>query len=159
MPGVYFHSLFGSRGDRAGAEACGIPRRINREKLDRARLEAELSESGSLRGLIWRGMQDLLRIRNAHRAFHPQAAQHVLATHDSVLALWRISPEKGEQVLCMHNVSAHPASTTGIISDAMSALAWTDLLTGRHCEPGSAGGAAIVLGGFETLWLGAETQH
>ena len=34
VPGIYFHSLFGSRGDRAGAEASGIPRRINREKLD-----------------------------------------------------------------------------------------------------------------------------
>ena len=57
VPGIYFHSLFGSRGDRAGAEASGIPRRINREKLDRARLEAELGEAGSLRGRVWRGLK------------------------------------------------------------------------------------------------------
>ena len=45
VPGIYFHSMFGSRGDRAGAEASGIPRRINREKLDRVRLEEELSQA------------------------------------------------------------------------------------------------------------------
>src|SRR5437588_7624959 len=44
MPGLYFHSLFGSRGDRAGAEASGIPRRVNRQKLVRPELERELDD-------------------------------------------------------------------------------------------------------------------
>ena len=50
VPGLYFHSLLGSRGDRAAVAATGIPRRINREKLDCARLESELGAQGSLAG-------------------------------------------------------------------------------------------------------------
>src|SRR4030095_9210377 len=35
VPGIYFHSLFGSRGDRAGAESSGIKRRINPHTFSR----------------------------------------------------------------------------------------------------------------------------
>ena len=48
-PAIYFHSLFGSRGDRAGAETSGIPRRINRKKLQGKLVEelaAELDDPG-----------------------------------------------------------------------------------------------------------------
>jgi sucrose phosphorylase len=79
VPGIYFHSMFGSRGDRAGAEAGGIPRQINREKLDRFRLEEQLHQAPALRPCVWCGFKELLRIRRAHCAFHPQAAQRVLA--------------------------------------------------------------------------------
>src|SRR6185369_9720841 len=36
LPGIYFHSLFGSRNDRAAALSSGINRRINRQKMTRA---------------------------------------------------------------------------------------------------------------------------
>jgi hypothetical protein len=45
VPAIYFHSLFGSRGDRLGAESRGIKRRINREKLERPR-----------RAVVWHGL-------------------------------------------------------------------------------------------------------
>jgi sucrose phosphorylase len=155
VPGIYFHSLFGSRGDRLGAEASGIPRRINREKLDRVRLEAELNETRSLRGCVWSGMKKLLRIRRAQSAFHPQAVQRVLATDGRVFAVCRIPPEKNERVLCLHNVSAQPVFATGLIAEVTSALAWTDLLTGRHYNPGGASEPPVELGAFQTLWLHA----
>src|SRR5690606_24641955 len=63
VPGIYFHSLFGSRGDPAGAEDSGIPRRINREKLTVERLEAELGHPRSLRHHVFSGMSALLRVR------------------------------------------------------------------------------------------------
>jgi sucrose phosphorylase len=56
MPGIYFHSLFGSRGDEAGVEQSGIKRRINRQKFTRAELEAELSDPGSRRSVILAGL-------------------------------------------------------------------------------------------------------
>ena len=39
VPGIYIHSLLGSRNDYYGKTTSGIPRRINREKLDYQTLE------------------------------------------------------------------------------------------------------------------------
>ena len=105
MPGIYFHSLFGSRGDRAGVEASGIKRRINREKLDRARLEADLADAGLLRARVFDGYCELLRARASHAAFAPDAAQHVLDLDARVFAVLRASADGADRVLCLHNAS------------------------------------------------------
>ncbi len=156
VPGIYFHSMFGSSGDRAGADASGIPRRINREKLDRVRLEEELRQARSLRGRVWRGLKELLRIRRAQRAFHPQAAQRVVETDGRLFALWRIPPEKEGPVLCVHNVSAQPVSAPGLLAEGTPARVWTDLLSGRRYQAGGPGRPAIELAGYQTLWLHAD---
>jgi glucosylglycerate phosphorylase len=93
VPGLYFHSMFGSRGDRAGAESSGIPRRINRQKFTRGEVEEELRRPPSLRARVLAGLKVLLRARRSHPAFHPCGAQEVLVTDDRVLALVRTSPE------------------------------------------------------------------
>ena len=106
VPGIYFHSLFGSRGDRAGAEASGIPRRINRQKLPLADLERELGDPGSLRSQVLAGLGGLLRMRSSCAAFHPAGRWEVVPSDPRVLALRRHAPE-GERgsVVCLHNVS------------------------------------------------------
>jgi hypothetical protein len=63
VPGIYFHSLFGSRNDRAGAAASGIPRASTGRKLPRAGLEAELRTPGSLRAQVFAGLRELLATR------------------------------------------------------------------------------------------------
>ncbi len=105
IPGIYFHSLFGSRGDRAGAEASGIPRRINRQKLDQRTLDAGLADPASLRGRIFSGCRDLLQRRRRHAAFHPLGTQQVLAVDPRVFAVRRTSPDGTDRVLCLQNVS------------------------------------------------------
>jgi glucosylglycerate phosphorylase len=159
VPALYCHSLFGSRGNRAGAEACDQPRRINREKLDRARLEAELDEAHSLRACVWRGLKDLLRVRAATRAFHPQAAQRVLTTDGHLFAVCRIPPEQKDRVLCVHNVTAQPVSVRGLLAGVTSSLSWTDLLTGRRYGPGGSNASPVELAGFQTIWLHAKNAR
>jgi sucrose phosphorylase len=104
MPGIYFHSLFGSRGDRAGAELSGIPRRINREKLTRSRLEAELADAASLRARVFGGLRERLRFRAAHPALAPASAQRVVEVDPRVFAVERTSAD-GDRAVCLHNVS------------------------------------------------------
>jgi sucrose phosphorylase len=156
MPGIYFHSLFGSRGDRAGAIASGIPRRINREKLDRMCLEGELADAHSLRSRIWRGLEKLLRIRRAQSAFHPQAAQKVLDIDRRLFAVRRISSGNNERLLCLHNVSDEPISITGLGTEMSSVKAWTDLLTGRRYVPEGVEMPSVEMDAFQSLWLRAE---
>ena len=105
VPGIYFHSLFGSRNDRAGADSSGIHRRINRQKLSRAELAAELANAGSLRAQVFAGLSGLLQQRRASRAFAPNARQRLLELDARVFAVVRESADGAERMLCLHNVS------------------------------------------------------
>jgi sucrose phosphorylase len=105
VPALYFHSLVGSRNDRAGAEASGIPRRINRQKFDRAALEQELARPDSLRARVFAELRLLLQRRRACAAFDPDAAQTVLDLDRRVFAVWRVSRDGAQRALCLHNVS------------------------------------------------------
>ena len=78
LPGIYFHSLFGSRGDRKAAEESGIPRRINRKKLDVAELEAALDDPGSIRARVFAGLRRMIEARASHPAFSPYAGSTFL---------------------------------------------------------------------------------
>jgi sucrose phosphorylase len=111
VPGIYFHSLFGSRGDRAGAETSGIPRRINREKLTLAALEGDLADPASLRSRVLAGFGGLLRQRGSRDAFHPGGRVEVVAADPRVFALRRCAPGGGSAVLCLHNVSDERVDT------------------------------------------------
>lgn len=129
VPGIYFHSLFGSRGDRRGAEISGIARRINREKIECAALEAALDDTNSLRARVFEGQCALLRQRQAHPAFGPAAPQEVLALDARVFAVRRENADGTDRVLCLHNVSGERVRVE----------------CGRGRDP-------IELDGYEVLW-------
>ncbi|MBK9137188.1 MAG: DUF3459 domain-containing protein [Verrucomicrobia bacterium] len=104
VPGIYFHSLFGSRNDTDGARSSGIPRRINRQKLPLAELRAELAQPGSLRAVVFRQYRELLRVRRGEPAFAPRAPQRIWDVDRRVFAVERTA-DAGRSVLCLHNVS------------------------------------------------------
>jgi len=153
VPGLYFHSLFGSRGDRAGADASGIPRRINREKLDHARLQGELADPGSRRAQVFGSLRRLLLARCAHPAFNPKSAQEILKLDGRVFAVLRAPRSVDEPVLCLHNVSGEPASLPLPHGERFGAGLWEDLLEGEHLAP-AAEGVSLTLGPHESRWLG-----
>lgn len=105
LPGIYFHSLFGSRNWQAGVALTGMARSINREKLNWQAIESDLAEPASLRAQVFEGYQQLLVQRTANPAFHPQGGQEVLDFGKAIFALRRTSPNGREKVLCVHNVS------------------------------------------------------
>lgn len=105
VPAIYFHSLFGSRGWPEGATKSGHNRTINRRKLQREELEAHLSNLGSREALVFESLTHLLAIRHERIAFHPHGEQKILRCGSAVFAILRISPDKQERVLCLHNLS------------------------------------------------------
>lgn len=124
VPGIYFHSLFGSRGDRPEAEASGIKRRINREKLARARLEAEMAEPASLRHRVFAGLRALLLLRRGHPAFAPAARQTVLDLGPRVFAVRRESIDGRDRMLCLHNVSDAETTVQAPGAERRQIAAW-----------------------------------
>ncbi len=108
IPGIYFHSLFGSRSDRQGALTSGINRRINRQKLPAADLLTELEDSTSRRAQVFAGLTDLLEQRAANPAFDPFGPQEILDAPPAIFALRR--GEGQHTTLCLTNVSNSPAT-------------------------------------------------
>jgi sucrose phosphorylase len=143
VPGIYFHSLFGSRGDRAGADVSGIARRINRQKLTRAELERALADPSSRRAKIFTRLAELLRVRGQRRAFHPHAAQEILLQDARVFAVSRSN--ENERVLCLHNVT--DAHIRFVLPRARE---WQNLFSGAAQRA-----EAIELAPYEIAWLAA----
>ena len=108
VPGIYFHSLFGSRGWHEGVKRSGRPRTVNREKLLLPELDRELSDPKSLRARVLEGMRRVLDIRRTSTAFAPDAEQGVLRAGQGIFACTRSGGANNEEVLCLHNVT--PAS-------------------------------------------------
>ena len=158
VPAIYLHSLLGSRNCHGCVAETGRARSINREKLDRAALEAELSDPDSIRHRVFRGYLHLLRQRQDHPAFHPSGGQRVLYLHDGVFALARSAPDGQETVLCLVNVTPRPqAVRVELACEGLPSTAWHDLIgAGTRLPPNRV--LSVPLQGYQSLWLVAESS-
>ena len=125
LPGIYFHSLFGSRSWPEGVQATHNNRSINRQKLARQELEEELEDRNSLRRQIFTRFKRLLTQRAASQAFHPQGGQKILDMGRAVFAVLRSSPTNDRQMLCLQNVSAQKQSAGKYILEPYQTL-WVE---------------------------------
>ncbi|MFZ0709775.1 MAG: sugar phosphorylase [Terrimicrobiaceae bacterium] len=146
LPGIYFHSLFGSRGDRRGAEESGIPRRINRKKLGLAELEAELDKPESLRARVFAGVRRMLEARAGHPAFSPYARQEIPEAPPGLFLIFRKASD-GRDVLCMTNVTPVPISYS--LPDFGE---WKSL---AEFQGATSGGKSVRLPPYGVSWLAA----
>ncbi|MBL8099600.1 MAG: hypothetical protein JNK81_10480 [Anaerolineales bacterium] len=110
VPGIYFHSLFGSRNWREGVEQTKHNRTINRQKCSFDELQKELNDENSLRSKVFKKYSELLKARKSSPAFHPHGSQKILEFHKSIFAIERISPDEKIRVVCLHNVSSQKIS-------------------------------------------------
>lgn len=150
VPGIYFHSLFGSRGWPEGADRTGQNRTINRERLDLDALESELQDPASRRHQVLARYVQLLRARAAHPAFDPHGSMRVVEAGASVFAVLR-----GTQVLCLHNVADRVTLASipwsQIWGDSPAHL--FDLITGRTIRTQD----PLPLDPYQALWLAPQT--
>jgi sucrose phosphorylase len=153
VPAVYFHSLFGSRGWPEGVAVTGRSRTINREKLAREQIEADLRDPRSRRFMIHRGISRLLRARASSSAFAPAGAQEILNCGDGIFGLMRRSEDEQTLALCLHNLTGLPQRTE-LDVDLRGPL--TDLLTGNAIEGREWSRAA--LGPYEVRWIGSTSS-
>ncbi len=90
VPGIYFHSLVGSRNYYKGVAKSGIKRRINREKLNIEDLAKELADSGNLRYKVFTSYKQLLSIRTKEKAFNPfGSAEYINIDNDKIFIVKR----------------------------------------------------------------------
>ncbi len=149
VPGIYVHSLFGSRNCHKCVEETGRARSINREKFQREDLEAALADPGSIPAQVYNGYTQLLAIRRKHLAFHPQGPQKIIPLHERVFAILRTAPDNSEQILCLTNVTSQPLSLR--LDSFPPSYCWKDLLSETIFElPDS---TPLEIAPYQTLWL------
>lgn len=144
VPGIYFHSLFGSRGWPEGVMLTGHNRTLNRQKFERVDLERALLDLQSRQNRIFQRLKQLLMARARSRAFDPHGEQRVLEFSDQVFAVQRHAAD--EVVLCLHNVSRQPQA----VQLAAPWLAAHDLITARPVTCDATG--RLVLAPYQVIW-------
>lgn len=144
IPGIYIHSLLGSRNWYAGLSQTGRSRTINRERLNIGHVLKEVEDKGSFRGRIFHPYCALLRTRLRQPAFHPCARWEILPIHRKVFGIKRIATD--QTILALTNISAARMEVS--IAPYGLGPEVQDLLSGKQFATGT-----IEMAPFETLWL------
>lgn len=142
LPGIYFHSLFGSRNWNEGVRVTNHNRAINRQKLERADLEEQLNDPASFRSQVFARFRQLLLARSSSAAFHPHGGQKIINVGNGIFALSRISRDGTKNILCLQNVTAQEQRVEAVINKTAR-----DLLTNRFQN------FEIILRPYQSMWL------
>ena len=105
IPGIYIHSLFGTKNYLKGVEKTGQKRTINRKKLQYNKLKEDLENSDSREHKIFTEFMKLINKRKSEKAFHPNGKQEVLFLKRGVFSLLRTSPDGKGKIIALHNVT------------------------------------------------------
>jgi sucrose phosphorylase len=106
VPGIYYHSLFGSRNALDEVQKTGRARSINRKKFSPDEIEETLGDPNSIHAQIFREMRHLLGIRSRQPEFDPYGRQAVFRVDQRIFGLERYSLEGDSRILILVNVSS-----------------------------------------------------
>jgi len=157
VPGIYYHSLFGSRNSFDTVKETGRVRSINREKFDVHDLIQTLKNPQNDRAEIFYRTYDLLAIRTKQPAFSPYSEQKVFRVDDWVFGLERYSPDKASKILSLVNISPEAFKlkidlSKGVLggSDVI-----TDLIDGDTYQA-QLGKIMVGFSPYQAMWLRAD---
>lgn len=139
VPGIYIHSLLGSKNDLDGLEKLGYNRAINREKLIRSDVEAELADLTTRRAQVFTRFKQLLTVRKKENAFAPSASQRVVKSGERLITFVR-----GEKIAVVINISNQVVELN---SATMLEGIQYDLISG---EPVS---GMLTIQPYQVMWL------
>jgi sucrose phosphorylase len=142
VPGIYIHSLLGSRNDVIGLNQLGYNRAINRAKLQVRDIVEELNDSSSHRFQVLSRFRALLAIRRMEPAFSPNASQRIEKIDSRLITFVR-----NETLLVVINISQETVtlSTQSILSGLCH-----DLISGASVSE------RITLSPYQVMWLSNE---
>ncbi len=158
IPGIYFQSIVGARNWTEGPQREGGENRdINRQRWDLDTLNEKLdrADDGN-QAWIHSLYCSMLRSRNSHPAFHPDADQHILQTSSDLFAVLRSSHTRPRKALCLHNLTAAPQEFP--FSEISTALGdcpfYRDFLSHRTIDhtPDNPT-ATLTLAPYQSIWL------
>jgi sucrose phosphorylase len=147
VPATYIHSLLGSRNWTDGVKQTGRARTINREKLEVDRVRSELSDPASFRSRIFYPYLNMIKVRRAQKAFHPNAEFEILDLDPKVFAIKRYCED--QTIYAFTNISS--TETTVPLKAAETPGRMIDLFTAESIDSKS-----LTLKPYQYTWLTTE---
>lgn len=105
VPGIYIHSIFGSRNDADSVLREGQTRSINRRSFGQEEIKEALENPDSIPSRVASRTRSLLKLRRAHKAFHPNGPQQVVRISSSLFALLRTAVDESCSILAVINIT------------------------------------------------------
>ena len=150
IPGIYIHSLLGTSNDYEKVANTGQNRSINRKRWDFSELEAQLDSPFSQHHKVLTRISQLIRIRKAQPAFHPNATQFTLQLGNQLFGYWRQSLDRKQSIFCVSNISDE--EQTILLSDInlIGTDNWIDLITRDEIALSS---GFLQMKPYQVLWI------
>ncbi|MGB3725945.1 MAG: sugar phosphorylase [Glaciecola sp.] len=150
VPGLYIHSLLGTTNDEDKVIHTGQNRSINRHRWDYQQLTHELDDVHSLHHQVLTQITQLLAIRKAQSAFHPNATQFTLQLGTQVFGYWRQSLDRKQSIFCISNISKDAQSIRLSDINLIGTETWIDLLTQTKIESQL---TDVQLQPYQSMWI------
>ncbi|MHA1036069.1 sugar phosphorylase [Enterobacter ludwigii] len=141
VPAVYIQSILGSRNDYEGVERLGYNRAINRKKYLAGAIDSELENENSLRQKVYYRLRELIALRRAEKAFHPDSQACFSTADEHVLKIMRIA-QSGEKVTALFNFSDRVQTLESNIPSGRELIAGKDIT-----------GTTLTLNPWQVLWI------
>lgn len=155
MPAIYVHALLGSRNWHDGVRQTGRLRTINRQKLLRTELEAELDDPTSMRHQTFVSLLRRVTVRTREPAFHPAGAQRLVSSPRPFLAYERSAVDDSSHVLCVHNVTGRRQTFEASAADGVTVRGpLVDLIEpSRTATVDAHGRVSLTLEPYGVAWM------
>ncbi|MFT6924454.1 MAG: sucrose phosphorylase [Psychromonas sp.] len=150
IPGIYIHSLLGTRNDYEKLQNTQHNRAINRHRWDYNALEEKLSGHPDHHKNVLSEMKHLINIRIKQKAFHPNATQFTLHLKEQLFGFWRQSQDRAQSIFCISNVSTNTLDLSLSELNLIITENWYELITGAKIAPSQ---STISLLPYQTLWI------
>ena len=150
IPGLYIHSLLGTRNDYQKLEHTHHNRSINRHRWDVSALVKQLEDRHSDHAEIFNRLKHLLSIRIIQPAFHPNAVQFTLHLGRKVFGFWRQSIDRRQSIFCIYNISDENVCINLSEINLVELDRWHDLIAGDRFENLK---SELELAPYQAVWL------
>ena len=150
IPGIYIHSLVGTRNDYQRAENSGHNRAINRHQWNYKALHSELNDESSTHYQVYNRLKSLFNIRCNQSAFHPNATQFTLHLGSQLFGFWRQSMDREQSIFCVSNISNQIQPLEMSDLNLIDTEHWFDLISGETFDEKH---HIIELAPYQTVWI------
>ena len=145
IPAIYFNSLFGTSNDEAKFIITGNNRDVNRYKWNFKNISKKLNDKKSKQSIFYQYICNLLNIRRAQKAFHPNASRLNINLGSNIFCFKRTSIDKKQTILCITNLT----SKTQTLKLKKMYKKWKNLIKPLIKNEKN----LFMLKPFETIWL------
>ncbi|MGI2180147.1 sugar phosphorylase [Shewanella frigidimarina] len=150
IPGIYIHSLLGTRNDYQKLANTSHNRAINRHRWDLNQLTEQLNDANSDHSQVLTELTNLINIRTQQIAFHPNATQFTLHLGLQLFGFWRQSRNRKQSIFCISNVSDQITDLRINELNLIIAEHWVDLLSGQPIQDIT---QTMPLQPYQTVWI------